>query len=475
MGKQSRGWGTMVKDFLAAVTHNVLSLIGTIVTTISAVLFIMLFAMQLLGFQGGPYLGILAFLILPGLFILGLALIPIGRVWAVRRARKQGATDMELPVIDLNRPGTRDALVVAALLTVVNVVIVGSATYKGVEVMDSTTFCGAACHTVMEPEYTTYQRSPHAHVKCVDCHIGPGVDWFVKSKLSGVWQVVSVALDLYPRPIPTPLHNLRPARETCEQCHWPTKFIGDRLIIKNTYDDDEANTELKTVLLMKVGGLQGRTSQGIHWHVDRNIKVRYLTDPSRETIYNVELTEADGTQKLFKSSKKAPADTVWRTMDCLDCHNRPTHIYQQPGEAVDIAIDDGHIDRELPFIKREAVKALKVRYASHEEARAGLAKTLDTFYGGQYPDLLKTKADAIGAAGRELGNIYARNVFPRMKVFWNTYPNDLGHENSPGCNRCHDNRHRTADGEKIPRDCDICHAVLADREKNPEILKNLEP
>jgi NapC/NirT cytochrome c family, N-terminal region len=465
----------MVKDFLAAVTHNVLSLIGTIVTTISAVVFIMLFAVQLLGFQGGPYLGILAFLILPGLFILGLALIPIGRVWAVRRARKQGITDMKLPVIDLNLPGTRDALVVAALLTVVNVIIVGAATYKGVELMDSTTFCGATCHTVMKPEYTAYQRSPHARVKCVECHIGPGAGWFVKSKLSGVWQVVAVALDLYPRPIPTPLHNLRPARETCEQCHWPTKFIGDRLIVKNTYDDDEANTELKTVLLMKVGGLQGRTSQGIHWHVDRKIKVRYLADPSRETIYDVELTEADGTQKLFKGREKAPADAVWRTMDCLDCHNRPTHIYRQPGEAVDIAIDDGHIDHTLPFIKREAVKALKVRYASHEEARAGLAKALDTFYGEQYPDLLKTKAEAIGAAGRELGNIYAHNVFPRMKVFWNTYPNDLGHQSSPGCKRCHDNKHRTDDGEKISKGCDTCHALLAEREKNPEILKDLKP
>ncbi len=421
----------MVRDFVAIVTQNIISLIGTVVTTVSAVLFVMLFVMQLTGFEGGPYLGILSYLILPALFILGLSLIPIGRLWALRRARQHVGADERLPVMDLNRPGTRNALVVTALLTVTNIVILGAATYKGVEVMESTAFCGATCHTVMEPEYTAYQRSPHAHVKCVECHIGPGADWFVKSKLSGLWQVVAVALNLYPRPIPTPLHNLRPARETCEQCHWPTRFIGDRLIVKTGYDDDEANTEVKTVLLMKVGGAQGRTSRGIHWHVDRNVKVRYLADPTRETIYDVELTRADGKQELFKGSKPAVQDAVWRTMDCLDCHNRPTHIYRQPGDEVDRALEQGRIDRTLPFIKREAVQALKVRYASHDEARVGLAKAVETFYAQHYAELLKSKADAISAAGRTLGDIYALNVFPSMQVFWDTYPNHLGHQSSP--------------------------------------------
>ncbi len=465
----------MVKDFLEVVTQNFVSLIGTVVTTVSAVLFVMLFALELTGFEGGPYLGILAYLILPGIFVFGLILIPIGRIWAVRRARKLGVQSQMLPVMDLNKPGTRKALVTVALLTVVNIVILGAATYKGVEVMDSTAFCGATCHTVMQPEYTAYQRSPHAHVKCVECHIGPGADWFVKSKLSGVWQVVAVAFNLYPRPIPTPLHNLRPARETCEQCHWPSKFIGDRLVLKTSYDDDETNSELKTVLLMKVGGLRGRASQGIHWHVDRNIQVRYLADPDRETIYEVELTKADGSKKLFKGRKAAPEGAVWRTMDCIDCHNRPTHVYRQPGEEVDRALEQGRLDRTLPFVRREAVKALEAKYASHEEARAGLSKALETFYGEHYPELLKSRGDVINAAGKELGDIYASNVFPSMNVFWGTYPNHLGHKSSAGCFRCHDKRHRTDDGERISKDCDICHAVLADRDKDPKILKQLEP
>jgi hypothetical protein len=465
----------MVRDFLAAVTQNFISLIGTVVTTVAAVLFIMLFALQLVGFEGGPYLGILSYLILPAIFVFGLVLIPIGRLWSLRRARKRGMEELGLPVLDLNRPGTRNAVVVTALLTVVNIVILGAATYKGVEVMDSTQFCGATCHTVMEPEYTAYQRSPHARVKCVECHIGPGADWFVKSKLSGVWQVFAVAFDLYPRPIPTPLHDLRPAQDTCEQCHWPSKFIGDRLIMKTVYAEDEANTKLKTALLMKVGGLQGRTSEGVHWHVDRNITVRYLADAQRETIYDVELTQTDGSKKLFKAREDAPEDAVWRTMDCLDCHNRPTHVYGQPGGEVDHAMEEGRIDHTLPFIKREAVRALEVRYGSQEEARVGLGAALERFYRKEYPEVIESKADAVRAAGQELGEIYARNVFPSMNVFWDTYPNHLGHESSPGCLRCHDNRHKTADGERISKKCEGCHVVLADAEKDPEIIKELQP
>ena len=465
----------MMKDFLAAVTRNFVSLVGIIVTTDSAAMFIMLFALELFGYRGGPYLGIFAYLILPGFFVLGLVLIPLGPVWALRRARKYGKVDYALPVVDLNRPGTRNALVVAALLTVVNIVILGAATFKGVEVMDSTEFCGGVCHSVMQPEYTAHQRSPHSRVNCVECHIGSDADWFVKSKLSGAWQVVAVALDLYPRPIPTPLHDLRPARETCEHCHWPSKFIGDRLVVDTQYDDDEANTELKTVLLMKIGGVQGRTSRGIHWHVDPKIQVRFLADAKDENIYEVELIEADGSRKLFKGRGRAAEDAVWRTMDCIDCHNRPTHIFRQPGEEVDRVIQEGRIDRTLPFIKREAVRALEVRYGSQAEARAGIAAAIESFYAKDYPDLLPSRGDSIAAAGRELGDIYAGNVFPSMNVFWDTYPNHLGHGKNRGCMRCHDNEHRSADDEPISKDCEVCHSILAEKEENPEILGQLQP
>jgi len=341
-------------------------------------------------------------------------------------------------------------------------------------VMESTAFCGTACHSVMQPEFTAFQRSPHARVDCVDCHIGPGADWFVKSKISGAWQLVAVAFDLYPRPVPTPIHNLRPARETCEQCHWPEKFVGDKLRVSTHFEEDETNTETKTALLLKVGGIQGRESRGIHWHVDPQNRIRYLSDASRETIYDVELSLPDGSKRVYRKGD-APEDAVWRDMDCVDCHNRPTHIYRQPEDEVDLALDEGRIDRNLPFIKREALKELLIEYDSHEAARDGIANAIDAFYSTEYPEVHSGQAAAIEAASGQLGDIYTSNIFPTMNVYWDTYPDHIGHESSPGCFRCHDRRHRTEDRERISKDCETCHTVLAEREENPAILEQLLP
>ena len=293
-----------LERFLATCTSNLLSLIGTGITTAAAFLFVLLLLMHLVGEQeGGPYAGILTFLILPALFLLGLALIPIGifRAQSRRRAARSRGESYEPPfkVLNFNKRSTRKAALIFLAATGVNALILGIGTYKGVEVMESTAFCGTACHTVMEPEHTTYQRSPHARVKCVECHIGPGADWFVKSKLSGSWQVVSVAFDLYPRPIAAPVHSLRPARETCEECHWPQKFVGDRFKVNTHYEEDEANTEVKTVLVLKVGGQQAGRSHGIHWHVDPDHVVRYRADEKRQTMYEVEMTDNEGKVTLW--------------------------------------------------------------------------------------------------------------------------------------------------------------------------------
>jgi hypothetical protein len=343
--------------------------------------------------------------------------------------------------------------------------------------MDSTTFCGTTCHTVMMPEYTAYKRSPHARVHCVACHIGPGANWFVKSKLSGAWQLVSVALDLYPRPIPTPIHNLRPARDTCEQCHWPTKFVGDKLRVETRYQEDEENTETKTVLLLRVGGIQGRKSHGIHWHVDPANQIRYRSDPTRETIYDVELTRADGTVTVFNNGEPEAGEgnEEWRTMDCVDCHNRPTHVYRAPGEELDAAIQEGTIAHALPYIRREGRKLIRAEYASHDEARSSIQSALTAFYRENYTDISTAMTAEIDSASTALGDIYSNNVFPVMKVGWDTYPNHIGHEQSPGCFRCHNDEHESDDGQVISQDCDTCHSLLAIEEESPEVLDVLNP
>jgi hypothetical protein len=466
----------MFKDFLASITHNVISLIGTALAVASLVLMACLFAMEQFGFEGGPYIGILTYLILPMIFVVGLLLIPIGAVLYRRKIRRMhGDESMSaMPVFDLNRPATQRWTLIFLGATMLNIVILASATYKGVEIMESVEFCGMACHTVMEPEHTAHQRSPHSRVACAECHIGPGADWFVKSKLDGAWQLVAVAFDLYPRPISTPLHDLRPARDTCEQCHWPTKHVGDKLKVIKHYKEDEANTELTTALVMKVGGTEGTSAEGIHWHVSPDVTVRYRSDESREEIYEVELTRADGSTASFADRKAPEEGGVWRTMDCVDCHNRPSHIYKPAHSEVDRVIREGRVDRSLPFVKREGLRIVDQEFDSHEAAREAIVEQLQAFYTENYPDVAAEKTDAIRAAGDALADAYAVNVFPQMNVWWDTYPNHIGHEQSDGCTRCHNRKMRTEDRQQISNDCDTCHLVLAEEEENPDLVTMLQ-
>ena len=467
----------MFKNFLVSITHNILSLIGTAIAIATLVLMASLFAMELWGFEGGPYIGILTYLILPMIFVFGLILIPIGAVLYRRRLRRAPGSEGTplLPVFDLNVKATRRWMLILFAATMLNIVIVAGATYKGVHVMESVEFCGLACHSVMEPEHTAHARSPHSRVACAQCHIGPGADWFVKSKLDGAWQLVSVAFDLYPRPVPTPLHDLRPARETCEQCHWPTKFVGDKLRVFKHYKEDEENTELTSAVLLKVGGARANDSHGIHWHVDPNVDIRFRSDETREEIYEIEFTTGDEETVKFADRKAPEEGGVWRSMDCVDCHNRPSHIYESPGPAIDAAIEANQIDRSLPFVKREGLRIIQTQYESHEAARDGIATELTAFYGETYPDLATGRADDITAAANVLGDIYSVNIFPQMNVWWDTYPDHIGHEQSDGCFRCHRRSMRTEDREQVSNDCENCHVLLAEEEENPDIMKVLRP
>jgi hypothetical protein len=337
----------------------------------------------------------------------------------------------------------------------------------------------------MSPEFTTYNRSHHSRVRCTQCHIGPGADWFVKSKISGSWQLVSVAFNLYPRPIPTPVENLRPARDTCEQCHQPTRFVGERLKIITRFTEDEKNTAKKSVLMMKIGGAQpggipgiSSVSKGVHWHIDPSNQVRYRSDKRRLFVSEIKLNLADGGVREFKNNGDVPADAgviseEWRTMDCLDCHNRPSHVYQRPKDEVDAALTAGSIDATLPWIRREALRAVQVKYPSWDAAKEGLKKDLMAFYEKDYAELAKTDAAKINAAADALFAIYKANVFPDMNIQWGTYPSFRDHIDDSGCFRCHVGDMKSAEGVKVSQKCDLCHTTLAEEEENPEILELL--
>ncbi len=458
------------------LSSNPISLTGVVLVTTAAVSWIALLPTLWSGAAEVPYGGILMFLGLPALFFLGLALIPLG-MWL---RRKRGVPVSPLP-LDWRNAEFRRLIFFIGVTTIVNLVIAGQLSYGAVSYMDSVTFCGQTCHTVMTPEFTAYQNSPHSRVECVKCHIGPGAGWFVRSKLSGVGQVVAVTLNNYPRPIPTPIHNLRPARETCETCHWPQKYGGERLRVISNYADDQSNTLTKTVLMLHIGG--GVTKgPGIHGvHLGKGVLMRYYpADDGRQNIPVVERTEAGGETIRYVAAdakpevlKAAADESRWRTMDCMDCHNRPSHTYELPERAMNEAIAAGEIPAALPWVKKHGLEVLKASYSSHPDAAERIPAAFERIYREQHADIYAARKPEIDAAARGILSVYSRNVFPEMKVQWGGYPNNLGHTDFPGCFRCHDDNHVSAQGAKVSQDCSSCHALLATDEPNPKVLAEM--
>jgi hypothetical protein len=461
--------------------QNPITLTGAVITTSTALTTIgFWFYDVFLPGPPHPYIGLLVYLILPGIFVLGLLLIPLG-IWLRRRSlRRSGKLPDAFPAIDLHLPVVRRTLEYVAVATVLNLLIIGTASYRGVEYMDSASFCGKTCHTVMDPEYTAYQNSPHSHVACVECHIGPGAGWFIRSKVSGLRQVVGLTFHTYSRPIPSPVKYLRPARETCEQCHWPQRFTGDKFLVNTSYKDDEKNTPQTDVLLLKIGGRTGQESVGIHGHhLAGKASIRYIsTDAQRLTIPVVDYTDDQGKTTEFVSTDAKPTKEQLdkgehRVMDCIDCHNRPTHAFDLPENAVDKQMSTGQISRELPYIRKKSIEVLKVNYSTRDVAQQSIKEELNKFYRTNYPQIYQTRRALVEQAGQQVSNIYLRNIFPDMRLTWGSHPNNLGHNDSPGCFRCHDGSHTSADGQTITNDCSACHQVLASGEENPKILTDL--
>ena len=446
--------------------RNLTSLVGVVLVTTSALLFLIMFLADLFGLHTNPYIGIIFFLIIPGIFVFGLVLIPIGAWLARRRERHGHLQPPHWPRLDLGDPIQRRAAFIFLMLTLANITIVSLATYRGVEYMDSVQFCGQACHTVMKPEFTAYQDSAHSRVACVQCHIGPGATWFAKSKLSGTRQIFAVTFKTYSRPIPSPVQELRPARDTCEQCHWPEKFHGDKIRRVVEFAEDEKNTESVTTLQVHVGGGSEKigVAQGIHWHMNLANEVEYIaTDDKRQVIPWVRVKDRFGKVREYTAegvTAEQLAKGERRRMDCMDCHNRPSHaIAATPERAVNELMARGDIPKTLPFIRREAVKALKAAYPDQDAADREISRTLREFFRAQSPSTYMTSRQDVERAVQATTGIYRRNVFPEMNVQFGTYPNNIGHMDFPGCFRCHDDNHKSKDGKAIGQDCDSCHKI----------------
>ena len=468
-----QGWLTP----LVYLSNNAISFFGVLLTTTGGVSWFFMLPMYLgEAGAGHPYLGILFYLVMPFLFFTGLAFIPLGVYRRFRKEKRRKTYPAELPPVDWKNRQFRGLLVFVGATTLANMIIGGHYTFAAVEYMGSTTFCGQACHSVMAPEFAAYQDPPHFRVKCVDCHIGSGASWFVRSKLSGAGQVFAVLFDTFPRPIPAPVSDLRPARETCETCHWSAQFSGYRLRIWDKFAADEENTPSKTALLMKIGG--GNAPTGIHGsHLAAGVRIEYASDPSRQTIPWVRYTDAAGQSTEYVTEEWKPGQEAGherRIMDCIDCHNRPTHSFESAERAVDSALADGRIDPTLPFVKQQGLEILGVDYPSKADAQTAIPAALEEFYRTRHPQILAGRSEAVRQAGQGLLSIYQRNIFPEMNVTWGTYHDNIGHTEFPGCFRCHDDLHTSTDGEKvITQDCGSCHELLALEKSDPEILTAL--
>ena len=465
-----RGW---MSPFVH-LSNNWISLAGVVIVTTATVFWLFLLPITLRGETENPYVGILAFLTIPVPFFGGLILIPLG-IWLKRRREgRAGIYPSDFPAPSWANPELRRLVYFVGVTTVLNIAIASQLSYGAVSYMDTPTFCGQTCHTVMQPEFTAYQNSPHSRVECVKCHIGPGAGWFVKSKLSGVGQVFAVTLNTYPRPIPTPVHNLRPARETCEACHWPQKYGSDRVVVFNKFGDDEKNSLTKTVLLMKIGG--GNGGIGIHGtHLGPGVLIRYkATDEQRQNIPWVKYTGPGRTTLYATADNKLGNDDAGsREMDCMDCHNRPAHSYDLPERGVDKAMTAGLISSALPFAKKKAVEIIKQNYTSRDEAAQKIPAAFTKYYQESYPAIWGSRQAEVTASSKQVLEVWNRNIFPAMKVTWGAYPVNIGHNDFPGCFRCHDGGHNSQDGKSISQDCNACHNLLAMDEANPKVLTDL--
>ena len=443
-----------------------ISFSGALLSLFSATLFLIFFVAESMGWHTNPYMGMVFFIILPGLFLAGLGLIPLG-VWRQHRRVAAGKGELLWPTLNLNSPRHRKITALVIVITVLNLVIVSLAAYSGLHYMDSTEFCGTVCHEVMEPQHLAFQNSAHARVGCVQCHIGPGASWFVQSKLSGTRQIFAVTLNTFSRPIPSPVHNLRPARETCEQCHWPEKFHGDKVLTRREYGDDEANTVTETTLQMHVGGGSDllRNATGIHWHTSASSTIEYIaSDEKREVIPWVKVTFKDGTVREYVAEGAPTAEELAagerRQMDCVDCHNRAGHPFANtPARAVNAALDNGEMPGTLPFARREAVAALSETYDSKAAALDAIAVKLRGFYRTEQSEAYMGRRQDVERVVNATQAIYRRSVFPSMKIGFGTYSNNIGHMDFPGCFRCHDDNHKTKEGLAISQSCDLCHDI----------------
>lgn len=455
---------------LPSSVYNWLTAFGTLMAIGAILVFLFLLIISTFTGTSSSYLGLFMFIIVPPFLVIGLLLIPIGMYYKNREIKRSGNQGMKAPVFDFNKNTHRNAAMIFISGTIIFLLMTALGSYEAFHFSESNVFCGEVCHSVMHPEFIAYQNSAHARVKCVECHVGEGVDWYVKSKLSGLRQIYGVATGDYDKPIPTPISNLRPARETCEKCHWPEKFYSRTNRLEKHFLADEENTPWDIYLTLKVGGehTSEGLSEGIHWHVDADNIVQYLaTDEQRQDIPYVRfINKKTGDTTVYIDSDsdfviEDIANYELREMECIDCHNRPSHQYLPPDRFINNELARGTISTEIPEIKAKLLEICENEFTSIDSLKKYSTKEILTFYEEEYPEIFEENKAGIVASIDAFIKVYSENIFPEMKVTWDKYPSNIGHMNFKGCFRCHNGLHESEEGKVLERDCNQCHIINA--------------
>ncbi len=451
------------RTLLSCTWKTPLGLMGISITTISITLLVIGLFAHMVGLVHNHYAAIFTFMVLPGGMLIGLMIIPLAcfmhrRGWFVKSLTKEQLT------INLSDTKHRKSIILFLVLTVINGTLLAVVSYEGYHFTDSPYFCGVVCHEVMDPEYTAYQRSPHAKVSCVACHIGSGADWYVKAKLSGLRQVKAVFDGNFSRPIPAPVEHLRPARDTCEQCHWPEKFHGKKIKSYVSFSNKDQQEPYVQDIALRIGGRNPITDsfEGIHWHVSNDIKVEYQTmNEKRTEIGKVKVTKASGVTEEYSVAGAEESTHEWRTMDCIDCHNRPTHVYDDLLERIDFGLLSKKLNPEVEGMREDSITVLEKEYTSRDEASEQIVETLLALQAKRHgKEFVAENEESLVSSGSFLLETYLNNVWPAMNVTWGTYREHLGHrfaDEGYGCFRCHDEEHTTDFGKVISQDCSMCH------------------
>lgn len=469
--------------------YNWTSVIGLTIAIITLFMIGFLLTISVFFNQGGSYLGLFIYMVLPAFLVFGLLLIPVGMGLKRRRDKNKEITEEmpRWPKLDFNDYRNRNAFMIFTIGSTIFLLLSAVGSYEAFHITESNKFCGTLCHEAMEPEHVAYQNSAHARVKCVECHVGEGVGWYVKSKMSGLRQVYAVITNTIPRHIPTPIENLRPARETCEECHWPEKFYARQNRLEKHYLADEVNTEWDISMQMKTGpnysalGLQ----EGIHWHINSAVTIEYKTDSrEREIIPWVKYTNTETGEEVIYQDTEDPLSEEQinsiesRKMDCMDCHNRPSHNYLSPSKFVDHALTAGKLPSDVPELKLMAMMILHKEYPTKDSAMNAIAQGVVDYYKNDYAEIYNADPAKFDQIALILQEEYAKNIFPAMKTSWKVYPDHSSHIESNGCFRCHDDKHVSETQRTITKDCNLCHEINAQgtpgNMETTEVFKSLE-